>query len=153
MSLLSLQNFFYELQVEADSLQPLFHARMITLYGLYACDFIDTYLHDYPHPKQTEIEAIKTQGAFAKYEGLCGRLCWMILSYTTWFLLLQKNYFLAKQNMHFANCELFLIALSFFGWGLRQWCKKIMNKRYTYDITIYKNHRICNKGPYSLIVK
>ena len=56
--------------------------RLIWFGVCFGIDIYDTYLHKYPAPDPTDVE-LKERGAFAKYEGLLGRLCWMGLSYGT----------------------------------------------------------------------
>lgn len=51
----------------------------------FGMDLYDTYLHKYPSPTPLDIQ-LQARGAFAKYEGLLGRLCWMGLSYGTYII-------------------------------------------------------------------
>ncbi len=75
----------------------------------------------------------------------------MGLSYAAWFLLLKKNIIKAKNAETLSGAELFFIALTVGGFLLRVWCKQLLGRHYTYQITVYKDHRVMDKGPYSLI--
>ena len=75
----------------------------------------------------------------------------MGLSYALWGLLLKKNIIKAKNGDRLSKAELFYIGLTIAGWLLRMWCKHIMGKMFTYQITVYKDHEIMDKGPYSLV--
>ena len=119
---------------------------------LFLIDVYDTYLHEYPAaPEPDEIHEVTEKGAFAKYEGRLGRLCWMGLSYGAWFLLLQKNLVKAKRKETLSASEMVSIGLGVGGFLLRVWCKKLLGRHYTYQITVYKDHEVMDEGPYSVI--
>ena len=136
------------------NLTMFFQPRMVFFCLLFGIDVYDTYLHKYPDPpKKAEIHKVTEKGAFAKYEGPLGRLCWMIISYIAWFLLLQKNIYLAmdKSNAPLSMYEIFWIIFAISGFVLRLWCKQLLGKQYTYQITVYKKHKVIDIGPYSMV--
>eukprot|EP01084_Bolivina_argentea_P013114 24571_1 len=124
--------------------------RMIWFGICFGIDIYDTYLRKYPSPNPTDVQ-LKEHGAFGKYEGLFGRLCWMALCYRAWGLLLKKNIQKAQKYEPLSKFEIGCIASVIAGFGLRILCKYIMGKKYTYSIVVYKEHEIQSNGPYNFI--
>eukprot|EP00483_Globobulimina_turgida_P002003 UN02005 len=126
-------------------------AQRIVWFGVcFGIDIYDTYLHKYPSPDPIDVE-LREPGAFAKYEGYFGRLCWMGLSYGAWGLLLKKNIEKARNNEPLSKFDIGCIASIIGGFALRMWCKYIMGKRYTYSIVVYREHDIQREGPYGYV--
>ena len=75
----------------------------------------------------------------------------MGLSYAAWFLLLKKNILKASTKQKLSKYEFAFIALAISGFLLRVWCKRLLGRHYTYQITVYKDHEVMDKGPYSVI--
>eukprot|EP00483_Globobulimina_turgida_P004160 UN04168 len=125
-------------------------ARIIWFGLCFGIDVYDTYLHKYPSPDPIDVE-LRERGAFAKYESVYGRLCWMGLSCGAYALLLKKNIGKAQNKQALNKFEIGCIAGIIGGWILRIWCKYLMGERYTYSIVVYKDHRILTNGPYAYI--
>eukprot|EP01084_Bolivina_argentea_P273981 466833_1 len=144
------QNIPVNSSAYAQVLDLLKTQRIIWFGVCFGIDVYDTYLHKYPSIDPTEVK-IAERGAFAKYEGLFGRLCWMGLSYGAWGLLLKKNIDKAKNNEPLSKFEIGCVASIIGGFALRMWCKYIMGKRYTYSIIVYREHEIQMAGPYKYV--
>ena len=119
---------------------------------IFLIDVYDTYLHEYPPlPEPDDIHEVVEKGAFAKYESAFGRFCWMALSYVALFLLFKKNILKARNLEKLSKYEMLCIGLAIGGFLLRVWCKRLLGRHFTYQITVYKDHQIIDEGPYSII--